>query len=517
VANIKFLGALLKEDPFDEYRFFLMSQGQIESLRKHLKKIAPELVDAGRIKVQPRRVLPKMLAKFDFHCFHMSDCITSQPYMTRLRNQFSHRAFPITGVIHSLSYADFGNAFLRHMWPGTTRRDAIVCTSSLGMQTVENYFAWLREGYGLTETTHPAPQLSRIPLGVDPDALSPGKPGPENGPVRLLVFGRISHHSKMDLVPLVRALHRLVQDGMDPKSVELVLAGWVDDKDAFLPKLKGMVKNIGVSLDIHVRPSEAKKIKLFQSADIFISIADNPQETFGITLAEAGAFGLPTIASEYDGYRDIIVDGETGLLVPTIGPAKTPDVDMLAPLLFDNQYHLLLAQRTAVEIPALADGLKKLIDSPDLRRSMGEAARQRVLDKFTWRKVIRDYVTLWDELWKEPVNEEDIRDLPHPQALPYGKLFGHFTSRTLSDDVMLKAGRTGEAFYRGKDFPTLYVGVRDIIDLDVIKKLIFLARKPVDTASLIRKLVEVASLVDTAQAENHVLWALKHDILERSK
>jgi len=517
VANIKFLGALLNEDPYDEYRFFLADTAQGASLKKHLKKTAPKIVEAGRIQVLDRRELPTMLAEENFHCFHLSDCITNQPNMARLRNRYSHDIFPITGTIHSLSYAEFGAPFLRHLWPGTTERDAIVCTSSLGLQTVENFFGWLRESYGLEESAYPAPELAQIPLAVDADELCPGKQGTGDGPVRLLIFGRISHHSKMDLLPLIRSLHRLISDGMDPASVELVLAGWADDKDDFLPTLKDYVANVGVSMTIKLRPSEAEKIELFQSADIFISIADNPQETFGITLVEAGAFGLPTVASEYDGYRDIIVDGETGFLVPTIGPDSTPDADMLAPLIFDNQYHLLLAQRTAVEIPALAHALKTLIDSPELRQKMGKAARARVLEKYTWQTVIKQYISLWDALWQKDVDPEPLRGIAHPQAMPYGKLFGHYTSRTLGPDTMLKAGRTGDAFYRGKDFPTLYAGMTTTIDPELAKKLVFLARKPIDSETLIRKLIEVAPQTDDSSAKNHVLWSLKHDILERIK
>lgn len=515
VANIKFLSALLAVNPFDEYHFFLMDEGLINALKKHVEKIAPALFEAGKIKLFYRSDLPAQLAEVDYHCFHLSDCITSQPSVSRLRNQFSRQIFPVTGLIHSLSYADFGAAFLRHLWSGTTKRDAIACTSSLGKQTVEKYFAWLREGYGLSEDTHPAPQLCQIPLGVDTEELFPGEPRSGDAPVRLLVFGRLSHFSKMDIVPLIRALHRLTQDGVAPTDIELVLAGWADDKDDILPRLKDMVANIGVPLSVHVRPSEAEKVALFQSADLFISIADNPQETFGITLVEAGAFGLPTVASEYDGYRDIIVHGETGLLVPTIGPAETPDVDLLAPVTYDNQYHLRLAQRTVVEIPALAAALKKLIESPDLRQAMGKRARKRVLENFSWQKVIHDYVVLWDLLWTEAVDEGSLRDIPHPLAMPFGRLFSHYTSKTLAPDTMLKAGRTGEAFYRGKDFPTVYGGLKDVINIDLIKKLIFLARKPVDTDTLIRKLTKVAPSIDATQANNHVLWSLKHDILER--
>ncbi|QJB55939.1 glycosyltransferase family 4 protein [Pseudodesulfovibrio sp. zrk46] len=515
VANIKFLGALLSDDSFDEYHFFLADRKLGKSLMGHLEKVAPTLVAADRVKVFDRRELPAKLAEVEYHCFHLSDCITSQPSVAALRNRYSRRIFPITGTIHSLSYSDFGVPFLRHLWPGTTARDAIVCTSTLGKQAVGNFFGWLRESYGLDEAGYPAPELARIPLAVDINELRPGGARAEGGPVRLLVFGRISHHSKMDLLPLIRALHRLFSDGVDRESVELVLAGWADDDDDFLPTLRDYVQNVGIQTSIKLRPTEAEKCELFQSADIFVSIADNPQETFGITMVEAGAFGLPSVASEYDGYRDIIVHGETGLLVPTVGPEETPDADLLAPVTYDNQYHLLLSQRTAVEVPALADALRTLIESPEMRRTMGEAARKCVEEQFTWQRVIQEHCTLWDTLWQAEADAEPLREIAHPLAIPYGKVFGHFTSRTLEEGVTLKAGRTGEAFYRDKDYPTLYSGMTHTIDPNVAKKLVFLARKPIDSATLIRKLTEVAPQIDEQSAKNHVLWSLKHDILER--
>src|SRR3546814_3034291 len=56
------------------------------------------------------------------------------------------------------------------------------------------------------------------------------------------------------------------------------------------------------------------------AADVFVSLSDNIQESFGITPVEAMAAGLPCIVSDWDGYRDTVVDGETGILVPTWVP-----------------------------------------------------------------------------------------------------------------------------------------------------------------------------------------------------
>ena len=53
------------------------------------------------------------------------------------------------------------------------------------------------------------------------------------------------------------------------------------------------------------------------SGDVFLSLPDNIQETFGLVVVEAMASGLPVLGSDWDGYRDLVVHGETGFLVPT--------------------------------------------------------------------------------------------------------------------------------------------------------------------------------------------------------
>jgi glycosyltransferase involved in cell wall biosynthesis len=513
VANVGFLDALLRTDPFDEYHFFLPDKRTVNPLRGHLERTAPDMLEGGRVRLMLREALPGRLADTDYHCFHLSDCITSQPFLSRMRNRLSERIFPVTGPIHSLSYAAYPKAFLQHLWPGATRRDAIVCTSTAGRIAVQGFFRQLREGFGLSEATHPGPRLERIPLGVDADAYTPGTDRGD-GPTRILAFGRISHHSKMDLVPLVRALHRLIQDGLDPKAMELVLAGWAEQETHVLDTLTHLAANAGIAMSVVLRPDENRKRELFQQADVFVSVADNPQETFGITLVEAGAFGLPVVASDYDGYRDIVVPGETGLLVPTMGLAETPDVDLAAPLHFDNQYHLALAQTTAVDVPALAEALGQLIRDPELRAEMGAAGRGRVRRLFHWPEVIGQYAALWDALWEEPVEADTLRGPAHPLAPEYGRIFGHYPTRSLENGVKLSIGRTGEAFYRNRDFPNLYAGLKDAIDLETVRRLAFFARKPVDSATLIRKVSDVAPHLNVTQIKNHILWALKQDILQ---
>jgi glycosyltransferase involved in cell wall biosynthesis len=87
------------------------------------------------------------------------------------------------------------------------------------------------------------------------------------------------------------------------------------------------------------------------------------REGFPGALLQAGAMGLPSIATDICGCNEIVVDGETGVLVPPRDPA-----------------HLYYA-------------MKHLADDPSLRREMGARARKRVVEKFSQARV-------WDALMK---------------------------------------------------------------------------------------------------------------------
>ena len=65
------------------------------------------------------------------------------------------------------------------------------------------------------------------------------------------------------------------------------------------------------------------------AADLFVSLADNPQETFGITPLEAMAAELPCLVSDWDGYRDTVTN-DVGCRIPTrmvdgLGKPKAED------------------------------------------------------------------------------------------------------------------------------------------------------------------------------------------------
>jgi glycosyltransferase involved in cell wall biosynthesis len=88
-------------------------------------------------------------------------------------------------------------------------------------------------------------------------------------------------------------------------------------------------------------------------------------EAFGLCAAEGMAAGLPVVASAVDGLREVVMDGETGLLVPR----QTPD--------------------------ALADAVNRLLDAPALRERMGQAGRRRVSELFPVNRFNESYQALF--------------------------------------------------------------------------------------------------------------------------
>lgn len=535
VANTSFLDALFRADPFDEYHFFPGAMKACENLRQNISARFPKLLASGRIKIFDRRELPRRISLQPYFCFHQSDCILYPPHLANVRNRYSKTIFPITSTTHSLSYSNYGQSFLTHLWAGTTSRDCIVSTSRPGVKVVENFFTFLRRGYGLDEKEFPSPQIKRIPLAINPLEFIPPTEAEKheasarlkftvkdgNPRLNILVFGRISHFSKMDILPLFRALRKCFASGISTESVRLVLAGWMDSGDQFHKTLEDLARNIGLQLVIIPSPSDSVRLDLYRSADIFVSIADNPQETFGITVIEAMAMGIPAVVSDYDGYRDLVVNNETGLRVPTLGPCCTSSTDIMAPLIFDNNYHLQIAQTTAVETPALASALSSLITSPDTRTAMGDKGIQRVRETYSWDRVISRYVDLWHELNTKNVDEDSVRKTTHPVHLPFGEVFEHYPTRSISPELMVAAGETGQAIYRKKEFPLIYKGMEHIIDDSLIPQIAFFARKPLSVADLTLKIESVSEETDMSDTDfrtekilNNILWCIKHDILE---
>jgi glycosyltransferase involved in cell wall biosynthesis len=503
VANMNFLLALLGTDPFDEYHFFLPDKRSGKALEEFVRVRCPSV--APRVRLLPRTALPARLDATTYHCFHLSDCLTHQGFLAAVRNRLARNIFPITGVTHSLSYARYGQAFAQHVWEGTTSRDCIVATSQAGAGVVRAELDALRE-----VVSGAVPQVDVVPLGVwIGEFAEPGgtAPGISRDATVFLVPGRISPYSKMDLLPLLRAFQRVGQGGTDLGGVCLVLAGSPDEGAALPGTLTNLAANIGLALKVVLCPDDAAKKTLLGRADVVVSLADNPQETFGLTLLEAAAAGKPVIVSDYDGYRDLVVNGKTGFLVPTMDSGDVGKVSLMAPLLYDTAYHLPLAQDVAVDVSDLARRLHIML-CREVREEMGRAALAHAA-AFDWPEVIRRYLELWDRLAAEPAPEPGEGPGRHPLALDHGRVFAGYPTRRLCGGDMLEVTDLGRAVYRGRDFPVVYAGIEERIDLELMRRVLVWCRQSVSWAGLRERAGDEPRLSAT------VMWMLKGDLLRR--
>jgi hypothetical protein len=141
---------------------------------------------------------------------------------------------------------------------------------------------------------------------------------------------------------------------------------------------------------------------LWAAGDIFLSLIDNMQESFGLTPIEAMAAGLPRVLSDWDGYRDSVTDGEDGFLIRTTQPPPDMGFELTTQVLNGREvYGGFLAKAAltvAVDAGQAARRIALLIGDKNLRASMAEKAKLRVRATYDWRRIIPAYEDLWREL-----------------------------------------------------------------------------------------------------------------------
>ena len=251
-----------------------------------------------------------------------------------LRADGAANRFSLTGVTHTLCSHRVMQGLEQLVTAPLEPWDALVCTSRSALQVVQAAMTCMHERlerrFQQTLPQPQGPQQPHITLGINPEpfhwrgrfanrqeqrlqarqqlGLSPC--------ARVVLFlGRLSFHSKAHPLPLYRALERLSAE----REVVLLECGHIfnDDISAAYEQLKQRFPNLKLRrLGGLVAASEQEKQLALAAADLFCSPADNLQETFGLSVLEAMASSLPVVASDWNGYRDLVVHGSTGWLVP---------------------------------------------------------------------------------------------------------------------------------------------------------------------------------------------------------
>ena len=251
-----------------------------------------------------------------------------------------------------------------------------------------------------------------------------------------LCFGRFSEYDKMDLFPLLQAFHKIYRKGYPWR---LVLAGAAHQPE-YVKMVELWIKALGLEDAVTIKTDipEHEKIALFKSANFFVSPSDNLQETFGLTLIEALAAGLPLIVSDFSGYREI----STPDVAKTVC-TRWSNLDLFksiefGPLFNEGLLHRYIAQSIHVDIEQLSLSMMELFLNPELCQKMGEAALRRFEKHYDYRVIIERLEDFWLKLKRE-FSRGAVRKNGRPLFPDYFQAFSHYFTGHIGPDVVVKS------------------------------------------------------------------------------
>jgi phosphatidylinositol alpha-mannosyltransferase len=160
-----------------------------------------------------------------------------------------------------------------------------------------------------------------IPNGIEYERFATAQPFPHlrDGAVNILFVGR--KDERKGLRYLLEAFHQMVAGD---SRLRLVIVG-PGEPDRECSRLLAAIAEVAPDrVVITGAVSDGDLPRYYASADVFCSPATGG-ESFGIVLLEAMAAGTPVVASDIDGYRDVVADGEQGLLTPPREPSAIAD------------------------------------------------------------------------------------------------------------------------------------------------------------------------------------------------
>lgn len=245
----------------------------------------------------------------------------------------------------------------------------LTLTTKLVLRGAERSLANSRNTAALLERLGVPPEEIRVAHpGVDPSRFRPDVDGSavrerhaSEGDVLLLSVGRLQRRKGHDLV--IRALAALRAES---PPLRYVIVGTGEEE----PRLRGLAREGGVEDRVHFagQVGEDDLPAYYAACDVFLMPNRKEGEDiegFGIVFLEAQASARPVIGGTTGGAPEAIADGETGILVE------------------------------GTDVTELAGALRRLSSSPELRRRLGLAGRERTVREFSWQRaadVVREMV-----------------------------------------------------------------------------------------------------------------------------
>ncbi len=256
---------------------------------------------------------------------------------------------PVVGTFHSYFDRETFDGrlytavapFLRPIWRRVNRRVAV--------SQAARHSAKGRLGKG---------DVKILPNGVEVERFATATPARDVPAGRKLLFvGRLEPRKGLPFA--MRAFAQLADRYPD---LSLIVVGDGPERDA----MSAVPDALRTRVHMMGKVSYEALPTYHRAADIFISPATGA-ESFGIVLVEAMAAGLPIVASNIPGYREVARDGRESILV---APSDTD---------------------------ALAQGIARLLDDPKLAAQLGANGSQRALD-YAWDHIIDELEQMYESL-----------------------------------------------------------------------------------------------------------------------
>jgi starch synthase len=232
---------------------------------------------------------------------------------------------------------------------------------------------------------YPDVDPSRIAViynGIDPDqyhktsdTTALGTYGVDPAIPYVLFVGRITRQK--GVTHLVDAIRYL------PRETQIVLCAGAPDTPEIAAELRSKIDEIRTInprvIWIEKMVTKEETIQLYSNCALFC--CPSVYEPFGIINLEAMACCAPVVASATGGIPEVVVDGETGWLVP-----------------FEQDPVTRFPSQPDVFARALADRISDLLADPAKAKRFGQAGRKRVEEKFTWNAIADQTIALYREL-----------------------------------------------------------------------------------------------------------------------
>lgn len=370
------------------------------------------------------------------------------------RAAFGHGSWSLCGITHTTSSAGAMDALAELITAPVQPWDAVICTSTAVKNNVERLLQaqvdYLKDRLGITKLV--LPQLPVIPLGIHAQdfAFSAGQKAAARAALEVdeqtlvvLFMGRLSFHAKAHPLAMYQALEQAAQ--ASGKNVVLVECGWHANEHiakAYADAARLACPSVKV-ITLDGRKAEDRQTA-WAGADVFCSLSDNIQETFGIVPIEAMAAGLPVVVADWDGYKDTVRDGIDGFRIPTLMPQAGLGSDLaLRHALEIDTYDMYCGHTcslVAVDVQATAQAFVRLFESPELRRQMGEAGRARAREVYDWAAIIPQYEALWAQLTEiRTAQAKNLQPLPYPWPARMDPFhaFAAYPTQTLTEQTVL--------------------------------------------------------------------------------